>query len=159
MPHRQLPEPLQILPNRQVGRDTVKKAVDLLFKRARVLVRNLQSPCTRFGNAAIPFTRESVAFPVRNGRFTLELFRDSLRVEIIAEEAPWAFGYTANKLEVWQPYVHGYRPNPVLSQHVRFAWIDGGGRPTRSALNLLERALPLANRPRTTLAIAQRGSP
>jgi ABC-type transport system substrate-binding protein len=79
--------------------------------------------------------------------------------ELLAEEAPWAFGYTANKLEICQPYVQGYKPNPVLSQHVRFAWIDGGGRQARSALNGLERVLPrlAARAPRTTLA-AVRGS-
>jgi ABC-type transport system substrate-binding protein len=80
--------------------------------------------------------------------------------EILAEEAPWAFGYTASKLEILQPYVQGYKPNPVLSEHVRFAWIDSGGRRTRSALNSLQRALPrlAARAPRTTLAAVQRGA-
>ncbi|HEY6561099.1 MAG TPA: ABC transporter substrate-binding protein [Polyangiaceae bacterium] len=79
--------------------------------------------------------------------------------EILVDEAPWAFGFTQSKLEIWQPYVQGYKPNPVLSEHVRFAWIDGGGRPARSALNGLESVLPrlAARTPRTTLA-AVRGS-
>jgi ABC-type oligopeptide transport system substrate-binding subunit len=81
--------------------------------------------------------------------------------EILAEEAPWAFGYTANKLEIRQPYVHGYEPNPVLSEHVRFVWIDSGGRTTRSALHSLRRVLPrlAARAPRTTLAAVRRGAP
>ncbi|HMJ16159.1 MAG TPA: ABC transporter substrate-binding protein, partial [Polyangiaceae bacterium] len=84
--------------------------------------------------------------------------------EIVAEEAPWALGYNGRKLELWQPYVHGYSPNPVLSQHVRGVWIDRGGRPTATALRSSRRALlPLAgaspSRPRTTLQIAKRSAP
>lgn len=86
-----------------------------------------------------------------------QLFRRA--EEVLVEEAPWAFGYSVRRLEIWQPYVHGYKPNAVLTFNVRFAWIDQGGRPTHSAFNPLERTLPRVGtgRPRTTLAAAQRG--
>jgi ABC-type transport system substrate-binding protein len=44
--------------------------------------------------------------------------------EILAAEAPWAVGYNQRYFELWQPYVHCYRPHPVQQQNVRFAWLD-----------------------------------
>lgn len=43
---------------------------------------------------------------------------------IVAEEAPWVMIHTQRYLEVSQPYVHGYRPHPILTQHVRGVWLD-----------------------------------
>jgi ABC-type oligopeptide transport system substrate-binding subunit len=43
---------------------------------------------------------------------------------IVVEEAPWATAYSYRYLELWQPYVHGYHPHPVLSQNVRDMWFD-----------------------------------
>lgn len=72
-----------------------------------------------------------------------ELYR---RAEaLVSEQAPWAVAYEAHLFELWQPYVHGYAPNPIQSQYLRGAWIDVEAR----------RAAPLARRaarPRTTLA-------
>ena len=43
---------------------------------------------------------------------------------IVVEDAPWAFVYSPMLLEVWQPYVKGYRPHPVWSQDYRMIWLD-----------------------------------
>ncbi len=43
---------------------------------------------------------------------------------IVTEEAPWAISYGYRYFELWQPYVHGYRPHPVLTQYVRNVWLD-----------------------------------
>ncbi len=43
---------------------------------------------------------------------------------IVAELAPWANVYEYRYFELWQPYVHGYRPHPILSQAVRGMWFD-----------------------------------
>lgn len=55
-----------------------------------------------------------------------ELYRQAEAV--VAREAPWATTYTYSYFEIWQPYVKGYRPHPVLSQYLRDAWLDDGGR-------------------------------
>lgn len=44
--------------------------------------------------------------------------------EIVAEEAPWAVVLAQGNFEIWQPYVHGYRPHPFMSYNVRDVWID-----------------------------------
>lgn len=44
--------------------------------------------------------------------------------EIVAHDAPWAFIYNQMTLEVVQPYVHNYRPNPVWFADVRNVWLD-----------------------------------
>lgn len=44
--------------------------------------------------------------------------------EIVVEEAPWATAYSYSYFELWQPYVKGYRPHPVMTQYVRDAWFD-----------------------------------
>ncbi len=44
--------------------------------------------------------------------------------EIIAREAPWAFISYPNQMEVWQPYVRGYRPHPIWSEDYRDVWLD-----------------------------------
>lgn len=43
---------------------------------------------------------------------------------ILCESAPWAFMWSDYKVEVVQPYVRGYRINPVFSQDYRFVWLD-----------------------------------
>ncbi|MCC6216666.1 MAG: ABC transporter substrate-binding protein [Polyangiaceae bacterium] len=69
--------------------------------------------------------------------------------EIVRDEAPWAVAYSYRYFELWQPYLHGYRPHPVLQQDVRFAWLDRGARPARAGL------FPWRRRSgRTTLALA-----
>ena len=52
---------------------------------------------------------------------------------IVRDEAPWATTYSYRYYELWQPYVHGYRPHPVASQEVRDMWFDAGGR-TKTAV-------------------------
>lgn len=76
--------------------------------------------------------------------------------EIVAREAPWATTYTYSYFELWHPYVHGYRPHPVLSQHLRNAWLDLGqkklaARGKGRTLGIFDRLA--AREPRTTLAL------
>ncbi|MFW6067112.1 MAG: ABC transporter substrate-binding protein [Myxococcota bacterium] len=44
--------------------------------------------------------------------------------DIVARDAPWAFLYYPLGFEAWQPYVKGYRPNPVWSHNYRGVWLD-----------------------------------
>lgn len=80
--------------------------------------------------------------------------------EIVAREAPWATTYTYSYFELWQPYLKGYRPHPVLSQHVRNAWLDQGAKKLAArgcsrGLRLLDRlTCPEERAARTTLALA-----
>ncbi|MFO0570303.1 MAG: ABC transporter substrate-binding protein [Polyangiaceae bacterium] len=90
--------------------------------------------------------------------------RDSLyrrAEEIVVEEAPWATTYTYSYYELWQPYVKGYRPHPVLSQHVRHAYLDSGGKQREARLRSCGTGLAWLDRvacprasARTTLALA-----
>ncbi|MEM7607816.1 MAG: hypothetical protein AAF411_20885, partial [Myxococcota bacterium] len=43
---------------------------------------------------------------------------------ILIDDAPWGFVFSDTLLEVWQPYVRGYRPHPVWPQNYRDAWLD-----------------------------------
>ncbi len=43
---------------------------------------------------------------------------------IVARDAPWAFLYNTLEMEVWQPYVRGYRPHPIWSNDYRQVWLD-----------------------------------
>lgn len=43
---------------------------------------------------------------------------------IVARDAPWAFLWNNRGLEVWQPYVRGYRRNPVWRFDMRYVWLD-----------------------------------
>jgi len=48
-----------------------------------------------------------------------------LRAEqIVCDEAPWAPTYSPRIFEIWQPYLRGYTPHPVIPQRFRDAWID-----------------------------------
>ncbi len=44
--------------------------------------------------------------------------------DIVARDAPWAFTYYPLQLEVWQPYVRGYRPHPIWDKEYRNVWLD-----------------------------------
>jgi ABC-type transport system substrate-binding protein len=44
--------------------------------------------------------------------------------QIVADQAPWVVAYSYRYFELWQPYVHGYTPHPVMSQYVRNMWFD-----------------------------------
>ena len=63
--------------------------------------------------------------------------------DTLNRDAPWAFVFNPTVLEVWQPYVRGYRPHPVWSEDYRQVWLDlpkQRNRPSRSptaALDLL----------------------
>lgn len=43
---------------------------------------------------------------------------------IIRDEAPWAPTHAPRLFELWQPYVRGYVPHPVIPQRFRDVWID-----------------------------------
>lgn len=44
--------------------------------------------------------------------------------DIVARDAPWAFLYYPKEFQSWQPYVRGYRLNPVWSHDYRDVWLD-----------------------------------
>jgi ABC-type transport system substrate-binding protein len=82
----------------------------------------------------------------------------------VLEEAAWAVTYSYRFFELWQPYVHGYRPHPVLSYYVRNAYLDReqqrrvahGGSFCRSPFAALKRGCRGA--PATALGLAYGGS-
>ncbi|MCA9596230.1 MAG: hypothetical protein KC776_23105, partial [Myxococcales bacterium] len=87
----------------------------------------------------------------------MQLYREA--EAIVADDAPWATAYSYRYFELWQPYVHGYRPHPVLSQYVRNMWFDReqqktarGNAPCWNGVPGLDRRCKHA--PRTTLALA-----
>lgn len=47
--------------------------------------------------------------------------------EIIRDEAPWIPTHSPQLFEIWQPYVRGYEPNPIIPQRFRDVWIDKQG--------------------------------
>lgn len=53
----------------------------------------------------------------------------------ISREAPWAMGYYTLNMEIWQPYVKGYRPHPVWSEDYRNVWLD---EPRRRITHMLQ---------------------
>lgn len=44
--------------------------------------------------------------------------------EIVRDQAPWIPTHTPRIFEVWQPYVRGYHPHPIIPQRFRDVWID-----------------------------------
>jgi ABC-type transport system substrate-binding protein len=55
----------------------------------------------------------------------LTLYHEANR--IVCDDAPWAFTFGLHYTDVRQPYVHGYRMNPVWSMDLRRVWIDQSG--------------------------------
>lgn len=53
--------------------------------------------------------------------------------EIVAHDAPWAFLYYPQTMELWQPYVRGYTPHPIWSHDYRDVWLDLPKRPRTAA--------------------------
>lgn len=43
---------------------------------------------------------------------------------ILTGDAVWAFAYSSQRLEAWQPYVHGYRIHLVWTECYRDVWLD-----------------------------------
>jgi ABC-type dipeptide/oligopeptide/nickel transport system permease subunit/ABC-type transport system substrate-binding protein len=57
-----------------------------------------------------------------------------LRAEkIVRDEAPWIPTHGTRGYELWQPYVRGYEPNPVVHQQFAGIWIDRGDEPVALA--------------------------
>ncbi len=48
----------------------------------------------------------------------------SQAVELVCDEAPFAFAYTVRFYDVHQPYVRGYRPHPVWARDLSNTWLD-----------------------------------
>lgn len=71
--------------------------------------------------------------PDRTAR--VALYREASRT--IAADAPWAFLFSNVKIEAWQPYVRGFRPNPVWDEMYRDVWLD---EPRRRVARALDRA-------------------
>lgn len=65
--------------------------------------------------------------------------------EIIRDEAPWVPTHSPLLFELWQPYVRGYTPHPILPQRFRQVWIDEQARKSsahRASLGSGSRLLP-----------------
>ncbi|MBW2525921.1 MAG: ABC transporter permease subunit [Deltaproteobacteria bacterium] len=43
--------------------------------------------------------------------------------EIVRDQAPWIPVYVVRSLELWHPYVAGYRPHPVVGQRFTQVWL------------------------------------
>ena len=48
--------------------------------------------------------------------------------EIVRDEAPWVPSYGTRMMEIWQPYVQGYEPHPILPQRFHKVWLDPAAR-------------------------------
>jgi ABC-type transport system substrate-binding protein len=48
--------------------------------------------------------------------------------EIVRDEAPWVPSYGTRMMEIWQPYVQGYEPHPILPQRFHEVWLDPAAR-------------------------------
>jgi ABC-type transport system substrate-binding protein len=48
--------------------------------------------------------------------------------EIVRDEAPWVPSYGSRMMEIWQPYVMGYEPHPILPQRFHEVWLDPSAR-------------------------------
>ena len=44
--------------------------------------------------------------------------------EIIRDEVPWVPTHAPQLFEIWQPYVRGYAPHPIIPQRFRNVWLD-----------------------------------
>ena len=55
--------------------------------------------------------------------------------QIVCDDAPWAFTHYYHYYSVHQPYLRGYRPNPVAVMYMANTWLDRAGAAvaTRSA--------------------------
>jgi ABC-type transport system substrate-binding protein len=77
---------------------------------------------------------------------------------IVADQVPWATSYSYSYFELWQPYMHGYRPHAVKPQVMRDAWLDLESRKRGLATlgsRLFSRPRRLHDRrARSTLALA-----
>ena len=61
---------------------------------------------------------------------------------IVRDEAPWVPSYGTRMMEIWQPYVQGYDPHPILPQRFHEVWLDPAARPlARGAISRAEAAL------------------
>jgi ABC-type transport system substrate-binding protein len=45
---------------------------------------------------------------------------------IVADQAPWVPTNSSRTLEIWQPYLKGYAPSPLLPEDFRGVWIEDG---------------------------------
>src|SRR5690606_19615115 len=52
----------------------------------------------------------------------LALYHQASR--ILVDDAPWAFMWSDLHMEMWQPYVRNYHPNPVWDNFYRDVWLD-----------------------------------
>ncbi|AKF06475.1 ABC transporter substrate-binding protein [Sandaracinus amylolyticus] len=65
----------------------------------------------------------------------IALYREASR--ILVDDSPWAWLFSNTKYEAWQPYVRGFRPNPVWDEMYRDVWLD---LPRRRVARALDRA-------------------
>jgi ABC-type transport system substrate-binding protein len=48
--------------------------------------------------------------------------------DMVLDDAPWAVTYTKRWYELWQPYLHGYKIHPAVTQRIGFTWLDQKAR-------------------------------
>jgi ABC-type transport system substrate-binding protein len=54
--------------------------------------------------------------------------------KIVCDDAPWSFAYYPLRLELFQPWVRGYKPHPIIPKFFKETWIDAQGKSSTSAL-------------------------
>ncbi len=47
---------------------------------------------------------------------------------IVRDEAPWVPAYYIRSFEIWQPYLRGYEPHPVIGLRFADTWLDPAAR-------------------------------
>lgn len=78
-----------------------------------------------FSNAELDRTLERARSELsREKRFELYAKAE----EIVRDEAPWVPSYGSRMMELWQPYVQGYDPHPILPQRFHDVWLDPRAR-------------------------------
>jgi ABC-type transport system substrate-binding protein/ABC-type dipeptide/oligopeptide/nickel transport system permease subunit len=78
---------------------------------------------------------------------------------IVRDEAPWAPTYVSRSFELWQPYVRGYAPHPILPAHFNDVWFDGPARTSARAMSRLGAIGSIAFAPFGGRAQKARGRP
>jgi ABC-type dipeptide/oligopeptide/nickel transport system permease subunit/ABC-type transport system substrate-binding protein len=78
-----------------------------------------------FSNAELDkVLAEARAEQDRDRRFALYAKAEA----IVRDEAPWVPSYGVRTFELWQPYMQGYAPHPIIAQRFSDTWLDPAAR-------------------------------
>lgn len=94
--------------------------LDILFHSRSIHETNSENR-SFYRNAELDGILDAARAEVRRD-VRIDLYRRAN--EIVAHDAPWAFLYYPQTMQVWQPYVRGYRPHPIWSHDYRDIWLD-----------------------------------